>query len=127
MNASRSNMNEPVIRLESVSKVFETDEIRTYALSSINLEIARGEYVSISGPSCSDKSTLLSTIGLWDSPTTGIHYLNGKPAKDLSISQRATLRNMEIGFIFQAFNLIGGLTVYENVELPLIYRGLPAS
>jgi len=116
-------MSDNVIHLEGVRKVFLTDEVETHALARIDLEIKRGEYFSISGPSGCGKSTLLSILGLLDSPSDGSYQLNGKPAQDLSMSERARVRNREIGFIFQAFNLIGDLTVYENVELPLTYRG----
>jgi putative ABC transport system ATP-binding protein len=120
-------MNDTVIRLEELTKVFTTDEVETHALTGIHLEIQRGEYFAISGPSGCGKSTLLSILGLLDSPSNGSYTLNGKPAQDLSLGERARVRNREIGFIFQAFNLIGDLTVYENVELPLTYRGMPGS
>src|SRR5438105_3199269 len=120
-------MNDSVIHLEGVTKVFLTDEVETHALAGIHLEIKKGEYFSISGPSGCGKSTLLSILGLLDSPSDGSYILNGKPVQDLSLSERARVRNREIGFIFQAFNLIGDLTVYENVELPLTYRGMPAA
>src|ERR1700674_373680 len=120
-------MNDNVIHLEGVKKVFLTDEVETHALAGIDLEIKRGEYFSISGPSGCGKSTLLSILGLLDSPSGGSFQLNGQPVEDLSMSERARVRNREIGFIFQAFNLIGDLTVYENVELPLTYRGMPSS
>src|SRR2546422_8278080 len=120
-------MNDSVIQLEGVTKVFLTDEVETHALAGIHLEIKKGEYFSISGPSGCGKSTLLSILGLLDSPTAGSYELNGKPVQDLSMSERARVRNREIGFIFQAFNLIGDLTVYENVELPLTYRGMLSS
>jgi putative ABC transport system ATP-binding protein len=120
-------MNDNVIHLETVKKVFLTDEVETHALAGIDLEIHRGEYISISGPSGCGKSTLLSILGLLDSPSEGSYQLNGKPVQDLSMSERARVRNREIGFIFQAFNLIGDLTVYENVELPLTYRGMPSA
>src|SRR4051812_6838757 len=116
-----------VIHLEGVKKVFFTDEVETHALAGVDLEIKRGEYLSISGPSGCGKSTLLSILGLLDSPSDGSFQLNGKPVQDLSMSERARVRNREIGFIFQAFNLIGDLTIYENVELPLTYRGMPSS
>jgi len=116
-----------VIHLESLKKVFLTDEVETHALAGVDLEIKRGEYISISGPSGCGKSTLLSILGLLDSPSEGSYLLNAKPVQDLSMSERARVRNREIGFIFQAFNLIGDLTVYENVELPLTYRGMPSS
>ncbi len=112
-----------LIKLESVKKVFYTDEVETHALSEIHLEVKKGEYISIAGPSGCGKSTLLSILGLLDSPTDGNYSLDGKPVANLSISDRTRIRNREIGFIFQAFNLIGDLTVYENVELPLTYRG----
>src|SRR5712691_3170967 len=115
-----------LIELEGVSKVFMTDEIETHALSGIQLEIRRGEYVSIAGPSGCGKSTLLAILGLLDTPTDGGYQLSGKPVTGLKLSERARIRNREIGFIFQAFNLIGDLTVYENVELPLTYRGMPS-
>lgn len=116
-----------LIRLEGITKVFYTEEIETHALSGIHLEIRQGEFLSVAGPSGCGKSTLLSLIGLLDSPTEGEYWLNGKPVATLSPSERARIRNREIGFIFQAFNLIGDLTVYENVELPLTYRKVPAS
>jgi putative ABC transport system ATP-binding protein len=114
-----------LIRMQGVSKVFLTEEVETHALSEIHLEIERGQYLSIAGPSGCGKTTLLSILGLLDSPTTGTYTLNGHPVEDLSLGQKARIRNREIGFIFQAFNLIGDLTVYENVELPLTYRGMP--
>ncbi len=120
-------MSDNVIQLDGVTKVFLTDEVETHALAGIHLEIKKGEYFSISGPSGCGKSTLLSILGLLDSPTDGSYVLNGKPVQDLSLSDRARVRNREIGFIFQAFNLIGDLTVYENVELPLTYRGMPSA
>jgi putative ABC transport system ATP-binding protein len=113
-----------LIHLESLTKVFYTDEVETHALSGIHLQIQRGEYVAISGPSGCGKSTLLSILGLLDSPSGGVYELNGKPVQDLDFAARARIRNREIGFIFQSFNLIGDLTVYENVELPLTYRGM---
>lgn len=119
--------DQPLIRLEGVKKVFFTDEVETHALADIHLEIKSGEYVSIAGPSGCGKSTLLSLLGLLDSPTEGNYWLNGRPVEDLSLSQRARIRNREVGFIFQSFNLIGDLTVYENVELPLTYRGMKSS
>src|SRR5580765_4991086 len=120
-------MNDSVIQLDGLTKVFMTDEVETHALTGIHLEIKKGEYFSISGPSGCGKSTLLSILGLLDSPSDGSYSINGKPVQDLSLSERARVRNREIGFIFQAFNLIGDLTVYENVELPLTYRGMPSS
>jgi putative ABC transport system ATP-binding protein len=118
---------ESLIRLDAVTKVFVTDEVETHALAGIHMEIKRGEYVSIAGPSGCGKSTLLAILGLLDSPSGGSYTLNGKPVQNLKLSERARIRNREIGFIFQAFNLIGDLTVYENVELPLTYRGMPGA
>jgi putative ABC transport system ATP-binding protein len=115
-----------VIRLEAVTKVFFTDEVETHALSGVHLQIGHGEFISIAGPSGCGKSTLLSILGLLDTPTSGCYWLNDKPAEKLKLSERARIRNREIGFIFQSFNLIGDLSVYENVELPLTYRGMPA-
>ena len=119
--------NDTLIKMEGVKKVFLTDEVETHASAGIHLEIKKGEYVSIAGPSGCGKSTLLSILGLLDSPTDGNYWLNGQPVANLKLSERARIRNREIGFIFQAFNLIGDLTVYENVELPLTYRGMRAS
>jgi putative ABC transport system ATP-binding protein len=110
-----------------VTKVFYTEEVETHALSGIHLEIRRGEYVSMAGPSGCGKSTLLSIIGLLDSPTDGKYLLNNKPVQSLDFAERARIRNQEIGFIFQSFNLIGDLTVYENVELPLTYRDMASA
>ena len=121
------NGSQPLIRLEKVSKVFVTDEVETHALSGVHIDVAKGEYLSIAGPSGCGKSTLLAILGLLDTPTDGMYYLNGEPVTGLKLSQRARIRNREIGFIFQAFNLIGDLTVYENVELPLTYRGMPSA
>src|SRR5215475_5747810 len=121
------NGGESLLRLENVSKVFVTDEVETHALSSIHFDVKKGEYLSIAGPSGCGKSTLLAILGLLDTPSDGAYYLNGKPVTGLKMSERARIRNREIGFIFQAFNLIGDLTVYENVELPLTYRGMPSS
>ena len=117
----------PLIHLEGLSKVFYTEEVETHALSNINLSIETGEFVSIAGPSGCGKTTLLSILGLLDSPTAGKYLLDNTPVENLTASQRAKIRNQAIGFIFQAFNLIGDLTVYENVELPLTYRGMPGS
>jgi putative ABC transport system ATP-binding protein len=114
----------PVIQLEGITKIFATDEVETHALSNVNVSIGRGEYVSIAGPSGCGKSTLLSILGLLDSPTQGSYALNSRPVATLKTSERARVRNREIGFIFQSFNLIGDLTVFENVELPLTYRGM---
>jgi putative ABC transport system ATP-binding protein len=113
-----------LIKLEGVTKVFFADEMETHALSEIHLEIKQGEYLAIAGPSGCGKSTLLSLIGLLDSPTEGQHWIKGEPVGRLSTSDRCRIRNREIGFIFQAFNLIGDLTVYENVELPLTFRDM---
>jgi putative ABC transport system ATP-binding protein len=121
------NASQPLIKLEGVKKVFYTDEVETHALDNINMEIRSGEYVAIAGPSGCGKSTLLSILGLLDTPTDGRYTLNGQLVTDLPLSQRARVRNREIGFIFQSFNLIGDLTVYENVELPLTYRGMKSS
>ena len=116
-----------LIILDGITKVFVTDEVETHALSGINLEIKKGQYISIAGPSGCGKSTLLSILGLLDTPSDGSYKLNENPVDRLTSSERARVRNREIGFIFQAFNLIGDLTVYENVELPLTYRGLSSS
>ena len=118
---------QPLIHLQGVSKVFYTDEVETHALATVHLQIHRGEYLSIAGPSGCGKTTLLSLLGLLDTPTEGAYMLDGKDVSDLSASERARVRNREIGFVFQAFNLIGDLTVYENVELPLTYRGMSSS
>src|SRR5215472_4412487 len=121
------SLHSTLITLEAITKVFYTDEVETHALSGVHLEIRKGEYVSIAGPSGSGKSTLLALIGLLDSPSDGSYILNAQPVASLDISQRSRIRNREIGFIFQSFNLIGDLTVYENVELPLTYRGMASS
>ena len=118
---------QPLISMRNVSKVFLTEDVETHALSGIDLDIYRGEFVSIGGPSGCGKSTLLAIAGLLDSPTEGEYLLKGRPVEDLSLRERSKLRNREIGFIFQAFNLIGDLTVWENVELPLTYRGMPGA
>jgi putative ABC transport system ATP-binding protein len=123
-------MNTPaptLIHLDGVTKVFFTDEVETHALAGIHLDIKTGEYIAIAGPSGCGKSTLLSILGLLDSPTEGKYILNGKSVADLPLSERARVRNREIGFIFQSFNLIGDLNVYENVELPLTYRGMKSA
>jgi putative ABC transport system ATP-binding protein len=117
-------MNESLLKLDGVKKIFYTDEVETHALAGIHMDIKKGEYVAINGPSGCGKSTLLSILGLLDSPTEGAYILNGRPVESLKASERARIRNREIGFVFQAFNLIGDLTVYENVELPLTYRGM---
>jgi putative ABC transport system ATP-binding protein len=116
-----------LIRLDGVGKVFYTEELETHALDDIHLDIRTGQYVAIAGPSGCGKTTLLSILGLLDTPTSGDYTLDGEPVASLTASQRARIRNQHIGFIFQAFNLIGDLTVYENVELPLTYRGMPAA
>jgi putative ABC transport system ATP-binding protein len=118
---------EPLIRMRGVNKVFVTDEVETHALADVHLDIRKGDYVSVAGPSGCGKSTLLAILGLLDSPSGGSYTLNGQPVEELKPSQRARIRNREIGFIFQAFNLIGDLDVYQNVELPLTYRGIPGS
>ena len=118
---------DPLIRLEGVTKVFYTDEVETHALSNVHLEIRRGEYVSIAGPSGCGKSTLLSLLGLLDTPTGGAYTLNDRAVANLTMADRARIRNREIGFIFQSFNLIGDLSVIENVELPLTYRGMKSA
>src|SRR5687768_17869164 len=117
-------MSQPLIKLDAVKKVFLTDEVETHALDNINIEIHRGEYVSIAGPSGCGKSTLLSILGLLDTPTDGTYTLNDQAVAKLTLAQRARVRNREVGFIFQSFNLIGDLNVFENVELPLTYRGM---
>jgi putative ABC transport system ATP-binding protein len=118
---------ERLIQLDGIRKVFYTDEVETHALADIHLEIKAGEYVAIAGPSGCGKTTLLSILGLLDTPTEGAYMLDGDAVANLAPSDRARIRNRQIGFIFQAFNLIGDLTVYENVELPLTYRGLSAA
>ena len=118
---------QPLIQLTNVTKVFYTDEVETHALSGIHLNIGKGEYLSIAGPSGCGKSTLLSIIGLLDSSTDGTYLLNNKQVQGLDFSERARIRNQEIGFIFQSFNLIGDLNVYENVELPLTYRSMASA
>jgi putative ABC transport system ATP-binding protein len=123
---SGGNGSTPLIRLNSVTKVFLTDEVETHALSGIHLDIRNGEYISIAGPSGCGKSTLLSILGLLDTPSDGSYSLKGNEVANLSFADRARIRNREIGFIFQSFNLIGDLTVFENVELPLTYRGMGA-
>jgi putative ABC transport system ATP-binding protein len=121
-------MAEQIIEIEQLTKVFYTDEIETHALSGVHMQIERGEYVAMSGPSGCGKSTLLSIIGLLDTPTAGRYKLNGKEVANLDFADRSRIRNQEIGFIFQSFNLIGDLSVAENVELPLTYRtGMPAA
>src|SRR5215472_16714904 len=119
--SSRRTMTQ-LIKMEGVTKIFRTEDVETHALSNIDLTIGRGDYVSIAGPSGCGKSTLLSVLGLLDSPTSGKYFLNGKDVSQISAAERTRIRNREIGFVFQAFNLIGDLTVYENVKLPLTYR-----
>ena len=118
---------ELLIKLEGVKKVFYTEELETHALSDIDLEVRKGEFLAIAGPSGCGKTTLLSIMGLLDTPTSGNYLLDDRPVAQLSAAQRARIRNQHIGFIFQAFNLIGDLTVFENVELPLTYRGISGS
>src|SRR5215831_3222868 len=122
-----SPSSELLIHLDGVRKIFVTDEVETHALAGICLDLYAGEYVAISGPSGCGKSTLLSILGLLDSPSAGKYVLKGRQVELLSFAERAKIRNREIGFIFQSFNLIGDLTVLENVELPLTYRGMPQS
>jgi putative ABC transport system ATP-binding protein len=119
-----SSNDTPLIRLQGIKKVFYTEDVETHALSEVHLEIRKGEYVSIAGPSGGGKTTLLSILGLLDAPTDGEYLLDGQPVATLSAAERARVRNRQIGFVFQAFNLIGDLTVNENVELPLTYRGM---
>jgi putative ABC transport system ATP-binding protein len=121
-----SGTAQALIRLEGVTKIFRTEEIETRALSEVHLEIQPGEFVSIAGPSGCGKSTLLSILGLLESPTEGHYWIHKNHIENLSLSDRTRIRNREIGFVFQAFNLIGDLTVYENVELPLTYRSMGA-
>jgi putative ABC transport system ATP-binding protein len=120
--SDRTDESVPLIRMRAITKVFYTDEIETHALSGVHCDIQRGEFVSISGPSGCGKSTLLAILGLLDTPSSGEFLLNGRPVGEIGVNERATIRNREIGFIFQSFNLIGDLTVYQNVELPLTYR-----
>ena len=126
-DATMNNGTQALIELDGVSKVFYTEEVETHALNNVHLQIREGEFVAIAGPSGCGKTTLLSILGLLDSPTSGEYRLVGQPVANLNASQRAQIRNREIGFIFQAFNLIGDLTVYENVELPLTYRNMPGA
>lgn len=121
-SVTRASSGQPLIKLDGIKKVFLTDEVETHALAEVHFDIQRAEYVSISGPSGCGKSTLLSILGLLDTPSGGSYLLNGRQVEDISASERARIRNKEIGFIFQAFNLIGDLNVFENVELPLTYR-----
>jgi len=127
LTTGTTTLDSPLLRLDGITKVYYTDEVETHALSGIHLTINRGEYLAMSGPSGCGKSTLLSILGLLDTPTEGSYVLNGRSVADLPLSERARVRNREIGFIFQSFNLIGDLTVYENVELPLTYRGMKSA
>src|SRR5678815_3650056 len=120
--AQSPGQNQALISMDAIKKVFFTDEVETHALAGVHFSISPGEYVSISGPSGCGKSTLLSILGLLDTPTEGKYQLNGVAVEDIGANERARIRNKEIGFIFQAFNLIGDLSVFENVELPLTYR-----
>jgi putative ABC transport system ATP-binding protein len=126
-SSATATLAEPLIRMEGIKKIFYTDEVETHALADVHLEIRPGEYCAIAGPSGCGKTTLLSILGLLDTPTDGTYMLSGEDVSNLSASDRARIRNRQIGFIFQAFNLIGDLTVYENVELPLTYRGMSSS
>ena len=117
-----TDAGQPLLQVEDLKKIFYTDEVETHALSGVHLSIRKGEYVAMSGPSGCGKSTLLSILGLLDTPTAGNYQLNGQPVESLDFADRSRIRNQEIGFIFQSFNLIGDLTIYENVELPLTYR-----
>jgi putative ABC transport system ATP-binding protein len=119
--------DQPVIKLEGINKVFETQTISTHALSNVDLRVERGEYIAVAGPSGCGKSTLLSILGLLDTASSGSYFLDGQPVIGLGAKQRARVRNRQIGFIFQSFNLLGDRTVVQNVELPLTYRGLSAS
>jgi putative ABC transport system ATP-binding protein len=127
MTAPATYSGDALIRMESIKKVFLTDEVETHALADVHMEIRPGEYVAINGPSGCGKTTLLSILGLLDTPSDGTYMLSGENVSNLSAADRARIRNRQIGFIFQAFNLIGDLTVYENVELPLTYRGMAAT
>ena len=127
MTGSQIAKGESLIKLTGIKKVFYTDEVETHALEDVHLDIKNGEYIAISGPSGCGKTTLLSLLGLLDTPTGGEYLLEGQPVANLDAAERARVRNRQIGFIFQAFNLIGDLTVYENVELPLTYRGLSSN
>jgi putative ABC transport system ATP-binding protein len=122
-----SEPNGALISLEGITKVYYTDELETHALADVHLKLGQGEFVAVSGPSGCGKTTLLSILGLLDTPTSGSYTLAGEAVAGLNAAERARVRNRQIGFIFQAFNLIGDLTVYENVELPLTYRGMPSA
>ena len=122
-----TDSNTPLIHMANIKKIFLTDEVETHALAGVHLDIRPGAFVTIAGPSGGGKSTLLSIMGLLDTPSEGTYELNGHPAENLTVRERAQMRNQAIGFIFQSFNLIGDLTVFENVELPLVYRSTPSS
>ena len=115
-----------MIQLENIKKIFRTEEVETWALREVNLEVKEGEFVAIMGPSGCGKSTLLNILGLLDNPTEGTYTLNGRDVSTLKESERTDLRKGVIGFVFQSFNLIDELNVYENIELPLLYMGVPA-
>ena len=125
-SSTTDTATKPLLRLDGVGKVFTTEEVETHALAEVHLHVRRGEFVSITGPSGCGKSTLLSILGLLDSPSSGQYWLDARPVHELAAVERARIRNRQIGFIFQSFNLIGDLTVSENVDLPLSYRGMPS-
>jgi putative ABC transport system ATP-binding protein len=127
LSGEQNVSDQPVIKLEGINKVFETQTISTHALSHVDLQVERGEYIAVAGPSGCGKSTLLSILGLLDTASSGSYFLDGQPVIGLGAKQRARVRNRQIGFIFQSFNLLGDRTVVQNVELPLTYRGLSAS
>ena len=127
MTMTTTAQHKALIHMRSIRKVFHTDEVETHALSDVHFDIHKGEYVAIAGPSGCGKTTLLSILGLLDAPTSGDYHIAGTPVAHLAAADRARVRNREIGFIFQAFNLIGDLTVWENVELPLTYRDMEAA
>lgn len=116
-----------MIKTENLQKVFRTDEVETWALNNVSIEVRQGEFVAIMGPSGCGKSTLLNILGLLDNPTGGTYILNGVEVSKYTESQRTNIRKGVIGFVFQSFNLIDELNVYENIELPLLYMGVPAS
>ncbi|UCF16724.1 MAG: ABC transporter ATP-binding protein [Phycisphaerales bacterium] len=122
-----NDQNKPLISLKEITKIFQTEEVETHALSGVDMEVRDGEYVAVDGPSGCGKSTLLSIMGLLDTSTSGLYQLKQQDVTQLSLSQRARIRNRQVGFIFQSFNLIGDLTVQENVQLPLSYRGMSSS
>ena len=117
------NSATPVIQVTDMTKVYSTEEVETHALNGVHLTVEEGEYVAVMGPSGCGKTTFLSLLGLLDEPSGGSYHLSGTPVESLNASERAHVRNRHIGFVFQAFNLIGDLSVFENVELPLVYRG----